>query len=184
MPDHVDLVLQQWHTTRPDLDVESMAVIGRLSRLSQVVAAELRRTFAAHELDPASFDVLATLRRSDPDHPLTPAQLTHAAMVTSGAISQRLDRLQSRGLITRIPSRTDGRVVHIVLTDQGRAVLDRALPDHVATMDRLLTGLTPDQRTQLTDLLRDLLSSLGDHTGDLAADRSPRGTAGARVGRA
>lgn len=139
-----------------------MAVIGRLSRLSQVVAVQLRRTFAGHGLDPASFDVLATLRRSDPIAPLTPAQLTHAAMVTSGAISQRLDRLESRGLVSRAPSRTDGRVVHVALTDQGRSVIDRALPDHVATMDRLLHGLTPSQRTQLADLLRALLSSLGD----------------------
>lgn len=167
MADHVDVVLEQWHLRRPDLNVDSMAVVGRLSRLSQVVAVQLRRTFARHGLDPASFDVLATLRRSDPASPLTPAQLTHAAMVTSGAISQRLDRLESRGLVSRVPSPTDGRVVHVALTDQGRSIIDRALPDHVATMDRLLQGLAPDQREQLAHLLRALLCSLGS-TADTA----------------
>lgn len=171
--DHVDLVLEQWRTRRPDLGVDSMAVIGRLSRLAQVVAVELRRTFAAHELDAASFDVLATLRRSDPERPLTPALLTHAAMVTSGAISQRLDRLEARGLVARVPARHDGRVVHVQLTPQGRDLIDRALPAHVATMDRILDGLPPDRREQLADLLRDLLQSLGD-----TADPAPRPAAG------
>lgn len=169
MADHVDLVLQQWHTRRPDLAVDAMAVIGRLSRLARVVAVELRRTFAAHELDAASFDVLATLRRSDPEQPLTPALLTHAAMVTSGAISQRLDRLEARGLVSRVPSRHDGRVVHVLLTPEGRDLIDRALPDHVTTMDRILDGLPPEQREQLADLLRALLQSLGD-----TADPAPR----------
>jgi DNA-binding MarR family transcriptional regulator len=185
VPDHVDLVLQQWAQRRPDLDVASMAVVGRLSRLSQVVGARLRQTFAAHGLDAASFDVLATLRRSDPERPLTPAQLTHAAMVTSGAISQRLDRLEERGLVQRTPSRTDGRVVHVTLTEDGRAAIDRALPDHVATMDSLLQGLAPEQRAQLAAVLSDLLCSLGDGDGDgagtdaepLSAARMRRGTA-------
>ena len=95
--DHVDRVLAQWARQRPDLDVSPMAVIGRLSRATRLIDAELRRTFAAHGLDAASFDVLATLRRSDPPHRLTPAALMRSAMVTSGAVTQRLDRLEERG---------------------------------------------------------------------------------------
>jgi len=162
--DHVDRVLEQWATQRPDLDVSPMAVIGRLKRLSQLIGAELGRTFSAHGLDAASFDVLATLRRSGPPHRLTPAELMRAAMVTSGAITQRLDRLQARGLVTRTPSEFDGRVVHVALTDDGRALIDDALPDHVDTENRLLAALTTTQRDALAETLRNLLESLGDTT--------------------
>ncbi|NUP02393.1 MAG: MarR family transcriptional regulator [Nonomuraea sp.] len=141
-----------------------MAVIGRLSRVTRMIEAELRRTFEAHGLDRASFDVLATLRRSDPPHRLTPAGLMRASMVTSGAITQRLDRLESRGLVTRTPSDSDGRGVHVTLTDEGRALIDRALPDHVATEERLLSALTGERRDDLAATLRDLLESLGDTT--------------------
>ncbi|WHM40209.1 MarR family transcriptional regulator [Streptomyces sp. BPTC-684] len=162
MTDHVDLLLAQWGERRPDLDVSPMAVIGRLKRLSRLIETELRRTFAEHGLDPASFDVLATLRRSAPPHLLTPAELMRSAMVTSGAVSQRLDRLESRGLVTRSPSPTDGRVVEVALTAEGRALTDRALPDHLATEERLLAALGPDRRDALADTLRELLESLGD----------------------
>lgn len=162
--DHVDLVLDQWSRRRPDLDVSPMAVIGRLKRLSRLLEAELRRVFAEHDLDAASFDVLATLRRSDPPHLLTPAQLMQAAMVTSGAISQRLDRLEAAGLVSRSRSDADARVVHVRLTEHGRAVIDEALPDHVANEHRLLAALGTDERDALAGTLRTLLVSLGDGT--------------------
>lgn len=139
-----------------------MAVIGRLSRSSRLIGGELARTFAAHGLDAASFDVLATLRRSGPAHRMTPAALTRSAMVTSGAITQRLDRLQARGLVTRTPSESDGRVVHVALTDEGRELIDRALPDHIATENRLLAGVSGSGRAALAAALRSLLESLGD----------------------
>ncbi|MFD7236201.1 MarR family winged helix-turn-helix transcriptional regulator [Streptomyces syringium] len=161
MADHVDRVLEQWAERRPDLDVSPMAVIGRLSRLHRLIDAELGRTFAAHGLDKASFDVLATLRRSGPPpYSLTPAGLMRSSMVTSGAITQRLDRLEARGLVTRTPSASDGRVVHVTLTEEGLALIDRALPDHVATEERILAALSRPQRDALAEGLRDLLESL------------------------
>jgi DNA-binding MarR family transcriptional regulator len=160
MPDPVDRILEQWRAVRPDVDVSPMAVIGRLSRTSRLVDAELRRTFEGHGLDAASFDVLATLRRSG--GVLTPGELTRSAMVTSGAITQRLDRLENRGLVTRARSTADGRGVHVQLTEEGRALIDAALPDHVATENRVLAALTEPQRTALTDALRTLLAALGD----------------------
>jgi DNA-binding MarR family transcriptional regulator len=159
--DHVDLALKQWGTQRPDLDVSSMGVMGRLKRLARLVEAEQRRTFAGHGLDPASFDVLATLRRTE-GHRLTPAELMRTAMVTSGAITQRLDRLEERGLVTRTSSASDGRSVHVTLTDAGRTAIDAALPDHLATQERLLTGLDRTERDALAETLRHLLESLGD----------------------
>ncbi|WP_319020183.1 MarR family transcriptional regulator [Streptomyces peucetius] len=162
MADHVDLVLRQWGAQRPDLDVSPMAVIGRLSRAGQLIGAELARTFAEHGLDRASFDVLATLRRSGPAHRLTPAGLMRSAMVTSGAITQRLDRLEARGLVTRTPSESDRRVVHVELTREGLALVDRTLPDHLATEHRVLAALTGPERRGLAGTLRRLLESLGD----------------------
>ncbi|UNO43718.1 MarR family transcriptional regulator [Streptomyces sp. MST-110588] len=164
MTDHVDRVLEQWAAQRPDLDVSPMAVFGRLKRASRLVDAELRRVFAAHDLDAASFDVLATLRRSGPPYRLTPAALMRAAMVTSGAITQRLDRLEARGLVARASSASDGRSVHVLLTDQGRTVIDQALPDHVENEHRLLAALSETEREALAHSLRRLLESLGDTT--------------------
>jgi DNA-binding MarR family transcriptional regulator len=158
MTDHVDEVLAQWAAARPDLDTSPMGVIGRLSRLARVFDTELGRTFATHNLDRASFDVLATLRRND--RPLTPADLMRSSMVTSGAVTQRLDRLVARGLVTRTPSPTDGRVVHVSLTDEGRALIDRALPDHVANEHRLLASLDKEERDALAATLRGLLERL------------------------
>ncbi|RKT57330.1 MarR family winged helix-turn-helix transcriptional regulator [Saccharothrix australiensis] len=170
MPDHVDLVLDQWRDQRPDLDVSPMAVIGRLSRLARLADGELGRTFARHGLDRASFDVLATLRRAAPPHHLTPTELMRSSMVTSGAITQRLDRLEARGLVARTPSEVDGRGVVVALTDAGRELVDRALPDHLATEDRLLAALGPADRRTLADTLRTVLESLGD-----TRDRSRQG---------
>ncbi|AQZ70273.1 Transcriptional regulator, MarR family [[Actinomadura] parvosata subsp. kistnae] len=164
MADHVELVLKQWHDQRPDLDVSPMGVIGRLSRLHRLIDAELSRTFAAHGLDRASFDVLATLRRSHPPHRLTPAELMRASMITSGAVTQRLDRLEARGLVTRSPSASDKRVVHVTLTEEGYALIERVLPDHIETEHRVLAALAPERREALAGTLRDLLESLGDTT--------------------
>jgi DNA-binding MarR family transcriptional regulator len=164
MADHVDLVLAQWSEQRPDLDASPMAVMGRLKRLAQLVDTELRRNYAAHDLDAASFDVLATLRRSNAEHRLTPAGLMRSAMVTSGAITQRLDRLEARGLVTRRPSETDGRVVQVTLTEKGLKLIDAVLPTHVAIENKLLAGLSGQERETLAGTLRTLLESLGDRT--------------------
>ncbi|MEV5161325.1 MULTISPECIES: MarR family winged helix-turn-helix transcriptional regulator [unclassified Streptomyces] len=162
MSDHVDRVLAQWAEQCPGLDSSSMGVIGRIKRLSRIVEAEQRTVFGAHDLDPAAFDVLATLRRSPAPHRLTPAELMRSAMVTSGAITQRLDRLEERELVVRTRRPEDGRSVHVSLTQAGRELIDRALVDHVENQNRLLSGLTEEQRDQVADGLRGLLESLGD----------------------
>ncbi|MGC5343954.1 MarR family winged helix-turn-helix transcriptional regulator [Streptomyces sp. DT24] len=162
MADHVDHVLAQWAEQAPALDASPMAVIGRIKRLAQIVEGELRTTYNEHGLDAAAFDVLATLRRSPPPHRLTPAELMRASMVTSGAITQRLDRLEGRGLVTRTRSQLDGRSFSVALTDEGLALIDNAQIDNVGAQGRLLVGLTPAQRDRLARDLRRLLESLGD----------------------
>lgn len=159
--DAVDRLLAQWARERPDLDTRPMGVVGRVSRVARRIDLAQRATFARFDLDPAAFDVLATLRRSGEPYALTPGDLMRTAMVTSGAITQRLDRLEERGLITRTRSEADGRAVVVTLTDAGRAALDAALPDHLETERRLLEGLPGDDLEQLAGMLRRLLVALG-----------------------
>lgn len=154
--DHVDTVLAQWSAARPDLDVRTMGVLGRLARLERVAAAAQSRTFARHGIDPASFDVLATLRRADVEA-LTPAALARSSMITTGAVTQRLDRLERAGWVTRQPHGTDGRSVEVALTTSGRAVVDAVLPDHLNTQDHVLEALDQTDRDHLAGLLRRLL---------------------------
>lgn len=158
----MDRVVAQWGAERPDLDVSPMEVFGRLKRLFRLVDAELNRTFGEHGLDAPSFDVLATLRRSGPPYRLTPTALMRSAMVTSGAITQRLDRLEARGLVTRTRSDQDGRSREVALTPEGHELIDRALPAHLATEYRMLDGLDDAQTTAFVDAMRTLLAFLGD----------------------
>lgn len=160
MADHVDRILEQWRTERPDLDTSPLAVIGRVSSAARLIDVQLRRNFARHDLDGASFDVIATLYRSGPPWTLSPGELMRTAMVTSGAITQRLDKLEQRGLVTRSASDADGRSVRVALTARGRELVDEVFPGHLATQERLLAGLDAGQRQVLADALRDLLGSL------------------------
>lgn len=171
MADHVDGILSQWAAERPDLDVSAMAVLGRLARAARLADARLGVTFAAHGLDAASFDVLATLRRSGEPFRLTPTEIQQSAMVTSSAIAQRLNRLERDGLVLRGPNAADGRGTVVTLTREGRAVIDRALPDHVATEQRMLAGLTGVQRADLATLLRALTESVAETTATATASR-------------
>ncbi len=159
--DAVDRILEQWARERPDLDCSPMGIIGRISQLQREVHLAQRTTFARHGLDVPSFDVLAALRRAGPPYQLTPTALMRTALVTSGAITQRLDRLEERGLITRERSEADGRAVVVTLTEAGRVALDAALPDHLETERRLLAGLSESDREELATLLRRFLISLG-----------------------
>ena len=166
MPDAVDAILDQWAHARPDLEVSPMAVIGRISRAARLIDQQLKLTFDKHGLDSASFDVLATLRRTLPDHRLSPGELTRIAMVTSGAITQRLDKLEARGLVKRSRSRSDGRGSDVSLTAAGRRLIDKALPDHLATEERLLQGLSPKQRGALIEGLSALIADTGNSPRD------------------
>lgn len=151
--DHVDRIIEQWRKERPDLDPSPMAVIGRLSRASAIVNARLATTFASHGLDAATFDVLATLARQGAPYRISPAALAASSMITSSAVAQRLNRLETAGLITREPSTDDGRAKLVQLTDAGHGLLNRVLPDHLAAEERILSPLTPTERNTLAKLL-------------------------------
>jgi DNA-binding MarR family transcriptional regulator len=159
--DAVDQIIEQWARERPDLDCSPMGIIGRITQLQREVYLAQRATFARHGLDAPSFDVLAALRRAGEPYQLTPTALMRSALVTSGAITQRLDRLEEKGLITRQRSAADGRAVVVTLSNAGREALDAALPDHLDTERALLEGLPGEDREVLAGLLRRLLVALG-----------------------
>ncbi len=167
--DHVDDVVHQWHRERPDVDVSAMEIIGRLTRIDKVLRVRLDAVFAQHDLESWEFDVLATLVRNGEPHQLTPGQLLDSMMVTSGAMTNRIDRLEQRGFVRRERSTTDGRQVLVTLTAQGAAKLDAALVDHAANELDIVGLLDADRRAQLTDLLRTFHLALIGPTGTAAA---------------
>jgi DNA-binding MarR family transcriptional regulator len=176
--DHVQHVLEQWRREAPELDRAPMGVVGRISRLAQLLQAELEPIFAAHGVNGGEFDVLAALRRAGRPYRLTPTELSKALMVTSGGMTKRLAALEGRGLIRREPDPNDGRSTTVSLTREGKRLVDAILPEHVANEQRLLSELSHKERADLADLLETLAVSLGDE-----ADSRVRSAAPARRGR-
>lgn len=152
-PDHVGRILEQWRAERPDLDTSPMGVIGRLHRLAARLDDELRPVFAAAGLASGDFDVLASLRRSGAPYELTPGELGATTMVTSGAVTKRVDRLVAAGLVERTVCADDARSRRVRLTDEGFRLVDDLVERHVANEHRLLAGLTERQRASLAHLL-------------------------------
>lgn len=162
MADAVDAILAQWGRERPDVDVSPMGVIGRISRAQLLLGRELKRFFAERGLESWEFDVLATLRRHGAPYELTAGELLTAAMVTSGAITNRIDRMEAKGLVERVRDTGDRRSVRIRLTPRGLETVEELVAEHAANEDRLLAALDPAERARLAGALRTLLESLGD----------------------
>ncbi|MDY7101529.1 MAG: MarR family transcriptional regulator [Actinomycetota bacterium] len=161
MGDAVDVILGQWAAERPDLDARPMAVIGRIARVHHLLDRGVAENLARHGLQRWEFDVLATLRRHR-GGPLTAGELAAAMMVASASMTNRIDRLVTRGFVSRTVDPSSRRRVLISLSDAGRALVDEVVSTHVAAEDRLLAGLDEGERAGLADLLRRLLLSLGD----------------------
>lgn len=160
MPDAVDRILEQWALERPDLDASPMAVLGRINRLSRELEGPLQRVFGRFALDRGEFDVLASLLRAGDPYQLTPRALAESMMVTSGAVTKRVDRLERVGLLAREPDPRDRRGVLVRLTPQGLELVNQAVEQHVANEERLLAALTRKEREQLAGLLRKLGESM------------------------
>jgi DNA-binding MarR family transcriptional regulator len=157
--DYVDRILEQWARERPDLDAWPMGVIGRFSRLTRYVEPEIETTFQAHGLPVGGFDVLAALRRAGRPYRLSPTELYNSLLVSSGAMTNRIDRLEEDGLVTRTPDPHDRRSILVALTPKGRRIVDAALTRHVAKEEELLAALSPKENKELARLLRKLLAS-------------------------
>ncbi len=162
MQDRIDRILAQWRRERPDLDTRPMGLIGRIQRVAAALRPRLDETHEISGLLGESFDVLASLRRSGPPFQLSPTELYREMMLTSGAMTNRIDRLEDAGLVTRRPDPDDRRGTLVRLTPKGKTLIDAATTKHVANEERLLSALTLGEQQQLADILRKLLLSLGD----------------------
>jgi DNA-binding MarR family transcriptional regulator len=156
--DEVDDLVAAWRAQRPDLDVEPMQVLSRISRLARHLDIARRGAFADHGLETWEFDVLSALRRQGPPFQLTPGALLRATLVTSGTMTNRIDRLATTGLVRREPDPKDKRGVLVTLTEQGVAKADAALADLLCRERALLADLDGGERQHLADLMRILLA--------------------------
>jgi DNA-binding MarR family transcriptional regulator len=157
MQDEVDRLVAAWARERPDLDVRPLEVLSRVTRLARHVDRARGAAFVAHDLDGWEFDVLAALRRAGRPYMLSPGALVAQTLVTSGTMTNRIDRLESRGLVTRAPDPNDRRGVRVRLTARGKDSVDSALADLLESEQELLAGLSTRQQDQLSALLRSLV---------------------------
>ena len=160
--DYVDQILEQWSRERPDLDASPMGTIARIWRLARLSEAATEEIFAEHGLSRGGFDVLAALRRAGAPYELSPTELYSSLLISSGAMTNRIDRLEEMGLVERIPDADDRRGIKVVLTARGRTVIDDAVRDHLENERRMLDVLSASERRVLPKLLRELLVHLGD----------------------
>ena len=153
-PDEVDRIIAAWQRERPDLDVGPLAVLSRVTRLARHLDLARRSAFARSGLESWEFDVLAALRRAGAPYRLSPGALLTQTLVTSGTMTNRIDRMVAHGLVRREPSPDDRRGVLVQLTDEGLDRVDTAMADFLTIEASLLRGLDDHEQSRLADLLR------------------------------
>jgi DNA-binding MarR family transcriptional regulator len=159
--DRADMAVDQWARERPDLPALPMAIFGRLADAAERVTRDhMDPLFAQSGLQRGEFDVLASLRRSGKPYMLSPTQLYEALMISSGGMTNRLDRLERAGLVERRPDPNDRRGKLIALTEAGQRVVDDTIARHVANEERLLSVLTQPEQEKLNALLKKLITGL------------------------
>ncbi|WP_434939776.1 MarR family winged helix-turn-helix transcriptional regulator [Shewanella sp. HL-SH8] len=150
----IDRVVAQWAEQKPHLDTLPMAILGRFLRLQKHIEAEISTCHKQFDLTMGEFDVLATLRRAGTPFSLTPSGLLSSMMLTSGAMTNRLDKLESKGLIKRVHSTEDRRSVTVGLTEKGLATIDEAIEQHVRIQHTLVDHLSDTEMPELNQLLK------------------------------
>jgi DNA-binding MarR family transcriptional regulator len=156
--DEVDRLIAAWKRERPDLDLAPLSVLSRITRIARHL--DIARRDAFGDLENWGFDVLAALRRAGAPHQLSPGQLMQETMVTSGTMTNRLDRLEELQLITRETDPNDGRGSLVTLTKSGMHAVDAAMEDLLKNERKLLKDISAKERDQLADLLSTLVSEL------------------------
>jgi DNA-binding MarR family transcriptional regulator len=170
--DAVDVIQEAWERERPDVNSSSIGIITRIWRLSRFLDRERSRTLAALGTDASTLDALATLRRAGPPYRLTAGEMHRRSLVTAGAISQRLDKLETAGLVRRERDNVDRRLINVVLTSQGRRLVDMVFESLMDQELKLLVGFTDEERSALANLLRRWL-----HRFETDLRNQPAGTA-------
>lgn len=154
--DEVDRIVGAWRTQRPDLDFSPLEVLSRVDRLSRHLDRARRQAFQRSQLEPWEWDVLSALRRAGAPYQLSPKQLLQQTLVTSGTMTNRIDRLLDSGLVRREADPSDGRSILVTLTESGRLRVDAAITRLVDAEAELLSTLSGAERERLADLLRTL----------------------------
>jgi DNA-binding MarR family transcriptional regulator len=154
MEDEVDRLVAGWREALPETDVSPLEVLSRVTRLARHLDRQRGVVFARHDLETWTFDVLSALRRADPPHQLSPGQLLAQTLVTSGTMTNRIDRLEQRGLVRRRPDPADARSVRVQLTPAGRRRVEAALKDLVTREQAILATLGREEQEVLAGLLR------------------------------
>lgn len=170
--DEIDRIVGEWNRERPGLDVSPTHVLQRITRIYLLQSSSFADVFSHFGLTFGEYEVLAALVRSGPPHQMTPTQLVGALVLSSGAMTNRIDRVEAAGLVRRLPDPADRRGTLVALTDRGRTVVDEAVRAHLENEERLLSTLSAGERRKLADLLRKLL--LADEFAALDPVRSER----------
>jgi DNA-binding MarR family transcriptional regulator len=157
--DEIDRIVSQWNGVLPDLDVTPTHTLQRITRISLLQSASFARVFAPYGVSFGEYLVLAALRRAGPPYRMNPTALFNSVILSSGAMTNRLDRLEAMGLVERLPDPTDRRGRLVALTDRGLELVDTSVIDHLENERRLLGALDADEQEQLAGLLRKLLLS-------------------------
>lgn len=174
MDDSVDTFIAAWEHERPDLDFWPVGIIGRIQRINRLLDKQLAGVFTPYGLDVGEVDLLFTLRRAGHPYQLTAGTLLATAMVTSGAITNRVDRLEAKGLVERVRSSTDRRSVNIRLTTTGHTLSDQLIDAHLVNENRILENLPGTDARNTTDRLRALVNLLDDpSTHEPTSDNRP-----------
>lgn len=158
-PDPVDHIISAWSEVAPGLDVSAMEVFGRLHRTYLLYRSEISALFDDLGTSASGFEVLAALRRQ-PEMRAAAGSLAQSTLVTTGGLTLRVRRLEAEGLVTRERDTRDNRVVHVLLTDKGRDLVDRVAREHFANLGRLLAGLSASERSGLAKGLHKLERSI------------------------
>ena len=158
MRDEVDDLVEAWRRERSDLELAPVEVFSRISRLSRHLDRARKQAFNEQQIESWEFDVLAALRRAGAPYELSPGRLLKETLVTSGTMTNRVDRLAARNLVERLPDPSDRRGVLVRLTASGKATVDAAFESLVERERDLLAALPAKDRKQLAGLLRTLLS--------------------------
>lgn len=160
--DQIERIVSLWQQVRPDLELGSTEVIGRIVRLEYFITRRVLQDLAHYELNVGEFDVLAALRRHPTTFQLSPNQLQNMVLISSGALTNRINRLESRGLVSRAQAEHDKRGVIVTLTELGFNVVEEAVSHHLAAEAELASSLTSTEQEQLKSLLKKMLVAIED----------------------
>ncbi|MER2299409.1 MAG: MarR family transcriptional regulator, partial [Pseudomonas sp.] len=160
MEDHVDLVVAQWGQAMPSVDVTSMEVFGRMVRVQKHLERMRAEALSQYGFKEGEFDVLATLRRAGAPYRLTPTELYRSLLITSGAMTNRLARLESAGMVERVTASHDKRSLQVALTAAGKALIEKAVLTHTEIQELVLAPLSAEQRMAFAQLLKQMLMHL------------------------